>query len=121
MNILIYTWIHIISIVLLVIGFSSLINAKSAKEECVAGLRKMGAIFQGIGLLGLLVSGFGMMARLNLKMAESGWVHPKLLIWLLLGVGIVALKRGWLPSKVAYAILTLLIAIAAYLGIFKPF
>lgn len=121
MNILIYTWIHIISIVLLVIGFSSLITVKIAKEEYVAGLRKMGAIFQGTGLVLLLISGFGMMARLNLKMAESGWLHPKLLIWLLLGFGIVALKKAWLPSKVAYAVLIILVGAAAYLGIFKPF
>ena len=121
MNILIYTWLHIVSIIILVIGFSTLIAAKVAKEEAVQRLSKLGAIFQGIGLLGILVSGFGMLARLNLKLSQTGWLHPKLLIWLLLGVGIVALKRNWLPSKIAYALLIILLGTSAYLAIFKPF
>lgn len=86
------------------------------------GSRKGSGIAHGIGLLLLLVAGFGALARLGLSNPAGWplWLWLKLAIWLTLGAGTVIVRR--LPNlRLALWILfPLLAAAAGYLSIYKP-
>ena len=84
-------------------------------------LRKMSGITHGIGLVLVLVGGFGMMARLSIPWPWPGWLYTKLVVWLVLG-GITGLiyKLGTSGKGLWYVVI-LLGVIAAYMAIFKPF
>lgn len=72
-----------------------------------------------IAFLLLLVSGFGMLAKL--KVGFPGWVIAKLAIWVALG-GIIALPRRKPELAWAWWILSALLGgLAAYFGVMKPF
>ena len=85
-------------------------------------MRKLAFITHGLGLLLILVSGFGMLARMGLVGGLPPWIHAKLTIWVLAGVAIAVAKRK--SEKLAvwiYAATVLLGFTAAYIAIFKPF
>ncbi len=77
--------------------------------------RKQLAITHGVSLLLLLVSGFGMLARLGIHTIPL-WVIAKLLVWLALG-GIIAVAYRGKASVAWWGMLTLG-AVAATIGIY---
>ena len=83
-------------------------------------LRKQALMFHGIGLLLLLVSGFGMMAKLHLPYT-SGWVLLKVVIWLFFGSVIVLAKNGVLKGQMAWVVCVVAGVIAAWAGLLTPF
>ena len=116
----IYKIIHFIGIIALFLGIGSLISSDPKKP---AALRRP-AMIHGIGVLLLLVSGFGLSAKL--KIGFPTWMIAKLVILLLLGAMIVVIKRKLLPAPVVYLLAIVLGGIAAYLGfsnsmILRPF
>ncbi len=81
--------------------------------------RKWIAIYHGLGLLIMLVAGFGLVAKLGVGF--PGWVVAKLLIWLALGgIGAVAARKKHLASMIWIFVILLGLA-AAYLAHYKPF
>ncbi|HBP23398.1 MAG TPA: hypothetical protein DEA08_37175 [Planctomycetes bacterium] len=89
-------------------------GAAPAKPPAKAALFAL----HGIGMLLLLVAGFGILAKL--KLGFPAWVHPKLLIWLILGAVPVIAKKAP-PARVPLLfVVTLLGLAAAYLGVMKP-
>ncbi len=106
----IYKIIHFVGLIVLFLGIGSLISSDPKKP---AALRRP-AMIHGIGLLLLLISGFGLQAKLNLGF--PAWLIGKLVILLLLGAMIVIIKRKLLPPPAAYLVAIILGAIAAYLG-----
>ncbi len=96
----------------------------SALGSAIAGTcsscKKSATILHGISLLLILVSGFGMMAKLGYEYLQ-GWVLIKILVWLLLG-GLLALaNKHTLKPPALMGILLLAGAISALLGVMKPF
>jgi hypothetical protein len=83
-------------------------------------LRKSALMFHGVGLFLLLVSGFGMVARLGVSYA-SGWVLLKVAIWLFFGGAVVLAKKGILKGPSGWAICIALGVVAAWAGLLKPF
>ena len=81
--------------------------------------RKQGGMLHGIGLLVILVAGFGMIAKLHYGFPL--WVILKLVIWLVLGALPVLVKKKVLPCAAVWVVALLLGCVAAYLGIYKPF
>jgi hypothetical protein len=81
--------------------------------------RKLVAAVHGVGLLLILVAGFGMLAK-KFGGGLPGWVHPKLLIWLLLGAAPVLIARKPGSARLMWILLPLLGAVAAYLGVNHP-
>jgi hypothetical protein len=83
--------------------------------------RKPVAITHGIGLLLVLLGGFGMLARLGIHWPWPGWVFAKLVIWVILG-GISALvARSRALAQPLWWVTIILAGLAAYLAINKPF
>ncbi len=82
---------------------------------------KLPSISHGIALLLLLVSGFGMLAKLGIMgLSWPLWIWLKLVIWLLLGAALVLVRR--LPRHAAlwWWLFPLLGGAAAYLALYKP-
>ncbi len=83
--------------------------------------RKPVAITHGVGVLLLLVSGFGMLARLGMFWPLPGWTVVKLVIWLIFGGMTALIYKGPDAGKTWWFIVLLLGLIAAYLALMKPF
>jgi hypothetical protein len=83
--------------------------------------QKSVAITHGIGMVLVLVGGFGMLARLGIFWPWPGWVIGKIIIWLVLGVLVALIGRLPALAKPLWWVTIALGAIAAYLALNKPF
>lgn len=85
--------------------------------------RKWIAITHGIGLLIVIVTGFGLLARLGISHPAGWpmWVWIKLGIWLVFGGMTVLVAKSPRYAKFFWFVTPLLAALAAYLAINKPF
>lgn len=81
--------------------------------------RRLTGIAHGVGLLIVLVSGFGALAKLGVGF--PAWVWLKLVIWIVFGAVIVLIRRQPALAGFLWWALPVLGAFAGYLAIFKPF
>lgn len=82
--------------------------------------RKIVGMTHGIALLVVLVSGFGMHAKLGIQ-GFPGWLIAKVVIWLVFG-GLLAVGRRAPGAKLAvWGSIPVLTAVAAWLVIARPF
>lgn len=116
-----YKVLHMLGLMLLFFGFGGLLMAAYSRAELKKSARIMGFITHGFGLLLLLISGFGMSAKLGLMAGLPQWVQAKVGIWLLLGLSISLVKRkgtiGWPIAILLWGLGTS----AAIIAINKPF
>ena len=117
----VYKLFHILGMLLVFVAAGgAAVHAAAGGDKEANPLRRGLVIAHGVGLVLLLVAGFGMLARIGAS-AASGWVFGKLAIWLIMGASTV------LPYKVRglagamLSLLPLLGALAAYLALYKPF
>jgi len=118
----IYKLFHLFGIIMLFVSVGGvMLYALNGGTKADNTWRKTAAITHGIGLVFILVAGFGLLARVGISWPWPGWVFMKLIIWLVLG-GITALiyKLGSRGKWLWYVVI-LLGVIAAYMAIFKPF
>lgn len=116
----VYKTLHLLGLIMvfLSLGGVTLHAMNGGTRETNRG-RGWSAAWHGLGLLFLLVGGFGMLARLGLSVA--GWVWGKLVIWVLLGGAIsLAARRPTLGRTVWIGSAVLGLA-ATYLALYKPF
>ena len=122
----VYKNIHLIGVFMVVMALGGLtlhhINGGSQEHSW----RKPVAITHGVGLLLMLISGFGMLARLGIDWSWPGWVIGKILIWIIFGALIAVISRtGLRPAstlaKPLWWVTIVLGGLAAYLAINKPF
>lgn len=117
----VYKIMHIFGFVLLFMGLAGTLFAFASASTVPPRIKMIGFASHGLGLLLVLTGGFGMLARMGMVRDLPNWIFAKLAIWVFLGVAISLSKRKsqWAPGLVAlYAVM---VAIAAYLAIFKPF
>jgi hypothetical protein len=116
-----YKILHILGLVLLMLGLGAILGA--GREAAKA--RSFGGMLHGIGLLVMLVAGFGMMAK-----PQSGiggvsswpmWLIAKMGIWVVIAILPVLVKRQVLPSAIGWLLAAALAATAAWLALTKPF
>ncbi|WII71338.1 hypothetical protein QJS83_12780 [Bdellovibrio sp. 22V] len=116
-----YKVLHLIGFMLLFFGFGGILLSAYSKTELKKPARIMGMVTHGLGLLIILVSGFGMAARLGLVSGLPAWVQAKIGIWVLLGVAISLVKRkgyiGWPVAILLWGLGTS----AAFIAVNKPF
>jgi NAD/NADP transhydrogenase beta subunit len=105
-----YHVLHVIGAILVFVGIGSLLSSN--------GNARTGAIYHGIGLLILLIAGFGLIAKLKI-VYTSTFVLAKLGIWLALGFLPVLAKKRTLNPGFIVGIAIVLGATAAYLGYTK--
>jgi len=105
-----YKIIHLTGIAVLSLGVGGMMAGGAN--------RKIFSILQGIGLLVMLVSGFGLLAKLHL-----GFPHfaiAKTILWLVIGAMPIILRRLRVPVLAGIVISVTLVAIMAWLGVMKP-
>ena len=115
-----YKLLHLTGIVLLFSGLVSMLTVKVAGQTLEGRTKKFSFMTHGLGLLLIIISGFGLLARLGMIQEIPNWVYVKLLIWLFFG-GIVALIKRKATGWNFYVILICIFILAAYVGITKPF
>ena len=106
----VYKIIHLTGISLLALGVGGMM---AGGEK-----RKTFAMLQGLGLLVMLVSGFGLIAKLG-----GGFPHfaiVKLVLWCLIGALPVLFRKLKTPLPAAILISLILVGTMAYLGVVKP-
>lgn len=109
-----YKIIHLAGLITLFVSLGTLAVVSAER-------RKPYIILHGIATVVMLVTGFGLLAKLGIMKDLGGWVHAKIAIWLIFGAIPVILKR-----KPNLALSMLLVSIvlgttAACLAILKPF
>lgn len=92
----------------------------ATKTEFTGQARKMAFLTHGLGMALMLVSGFGMAAKLGYFGDLPNWIYSKLVIWLLLGLAMSLAKRkaqlGW-PLLVLFSGLGMT---AIFIAVNKP-
>jgi hypothetical protein len=120
-SLVVYKNLHLIGVFMILVALGGLIlhQINASTRELV--WRKPVAITHGIGMVLVLVGGFGMLARLGIHWPWPGWVLGKVVIWLVLGVMIAVIGRRPGLAKPLWWSTIALAAIAAYLALNRPF
>ncbi|PIS11424.1 MAG: hypothetical protein COT73_04085 [Bdellovibrio sp. CG10_big_fil_rev_8_21_14_0_10_47_8] len=117
----VYKILHIAGIALLCLGLGAVAASFASGSPIKPAVKMAGFIGHGLGLLLILIGGFGMAARLGLVHGLPEWIYAKLGIWLVLG-GVVAVakrKSQWIVGL--FVLFTALVSCAAWIAITKPF
>jgi len=115
----IYKIIHLLGLTLVVLSLGGiLVHTINGGTKTTNSFRKGAMITHGVGLLFLLVAGFGMLARLGIH-SFPGWVIGKLIIWLALGAFVAFAYKKNLARKLWFVV-PALVVVAAVLAIVKP-
>lgn len=121
MSLSVYKILHIFGI-LLTFGALGAITARALAGRDSDSDRKLAGISHGLGLVIVLVSGFGALAKLGLD-GDAGfplWFWLKLALWLVLGASIVFIRRLPQLARLFWVLLPVLGALGAYLAFYKP-
>ena len=110
MDATIYKIIHLTGIAAIALGVGGMMAGGSN--------RKPFAICQGVGLLVMLVSGFGLLAKLHLGYPHFAIV--KTVLWVVIALLPMLARRLKLPLAAAMLISLTLVGIMAWLGVIKP-
>ena len=110
MDATIYKIIHLTGIAAIALGVGGMMAGGSN--------RKPFAICQGVGLLVMLVSGFGLLAKLHLGYPHFAIV--KTVLWVVIAILPMLARRLKLPVAAAMLISLTMVGIMAWLGVMKP-
>ena len=101
------------------LGVGGVVVQAAFTNQQAAKWRKLAVITHGVGLLLLLLGGFGALAKLGIHL--QGWVIVKIGIWVVVGALPFVLRRKPELSLVAWMATLMLGAAAAFLALFRPF
>ncbi len=118
-----YNVVHIVGIALVVTALGGM-----ALHSLNGGLRRdnraraLVSSLHGIGLLVVLVGGFGMLARLGFRHGAMfpGWLLVKLGVWVALGAAVAVPYRRPALARPMLLVVPVLVGLAAYMAIYKP-
>ena len=118
----VYKLVHVIGIIMIFVSLGGvMIHSFNGGTKVDNQWRKAAGITHGIGLVLVLVAGFGLLARVGIGWPWPGWVIGKLVIWIVLGGLSGLIYKLGTSGKGLWYIVILLGAIAASFAIFKPF
>lgn len=117
---LVYKALHLVGVMLTVAALAGMaIHSANGGTRAESLTRRLTTASHGLGLLLVLVAGFGMLARLDAS-AASGWVLLKLLVWLTFGIAALVPYRRPQFARALFLSVPVLAALAAILAITKP-
>ncbi len=119
-----YKVVHLIGIFLTLAALAGLaLAAANGATKQTNPARRLIAVSHGLGLLVILVGGFGLLARLGVihGSAFPGWVWAKLALWLAIGALVAVPYRRPDLARLVFVALPVLGGVAAWLAIYKPF
>lgn len=119
-----YKLLHILGIFLVFGSVAGLaLHGANGGSKDSNRLRKGVGIAHGIGLVLVLVAGFGLLAKIGVEGGSMfpGWAIAKLVIWMFFAaaVAIPFRRREW--AGPLFFALPFLAMLAAYLAVYKPF
>jgi hypothetical protein len=117
---LVYKNVHLLGIFMILVASGGLI-LHQINGGWQQSARKLAAITHGVGMLLVLLSGFGMLARGGIFWPWPGWVTGKVFIWILFGALIAVIGRIPMLARPLWWITIVLGGVAAYLALNKPF
>lgn len=121
MSYTVYKLIHYVGIFMASMSLAGIAFVSAEKKPLAEHpLRLMAVISHGVGLLLVLLGGFGMLARLGIIGDLPGWVLGKLGIWVLLGGALALVKRVPSMARVFLGLLLIAMLAAVYLALYKP-
>lgn len=118
MNYETYRLVHFAGIFILLFAFGSLFTGDKTTKGAAIG--------HGIGLLLILLGGFGMQAKLKdayqiiYGTSFPTWMILKIVIWVILGGAMVLAKRRIIKGLCAWVLIIALALASAYLAYNKP-
>jgi hypothetical protein len=107
-----YKITHLIGISILGLGVGGMLAGGEKRRTFV--------MLQGIGLLVMLVTGFGLLAKLKLDPYVPHFAIVKIAIWVVIGMLPVLFRKLQTPLSAALLVSMILVGIMAYLGVVKP-
>ena len=113
-----YQILHLTGVFMVFLAYGGLI-VRSALGSDHKGIKRMGAITSGIGLLLMLVGGFGLLAVMDFGWPL--WVIVKMIIWVILGGMIVAINRLPKLAQDLWWSTIILGLVALLMVVLKPF
>ncbi len=116
MNPLYFKFAHLIGLMMVFTGIGGYIAMSSTTDS---EKRRLFGILHGVGLMLLLLAGFGFLGVA--KMGTPAWAWLKTVIWLGLGAFPVLAKRRLLSEPALVIIALALGGASAWLGLFKSF
>jgi hypothetical protein len=118
---LVYKNLHLLGVFMILVALGGVILQQLNAVAREQPWRKPVAITHGIGMVLVLVGGFGMLARLGIFWPWPGWIMGKIAIWLVFGVLIAVIGRAPTLAKPLWWVTIALAGVAAYLALNKPF
>lgn len=118
-----YKIVHVLAIVLTLMALGALaLHAMNGGDAKNNRHRKLVAISHGVGLVLLIVTGFGMLSRLGVDHGAPWplWVWLKIALWIFAGALIALVKRLPRLAVVFWFLLPLLAALGAWVALYKP-
>lgn len=113
-----YNYVHVLGIIVTFLALGGAIVRGLLRSED-RSVRKLVAITFGVGMFLVLLGGFGMLARLDVGFPN--WVVAKVCLWLVLGGLLTAAAKKPGAAKGLWIAVIVLGALAAWLGLNKPF
>jgi hypothetical protein len=113
-----YKLIHLLGIFLVFAQIGGAVVATGMDQN---SWKKAHGIMHGLGAFMLLLGGFGMLAKLDLVGAWPVWVWVKLVIWVLISLSPMAIRKAPEKARIWLFGAILLGVTAAYLALYKPF
>lgn len=117
----VYKVLHILGIMSLFFGFACVLVLAMTGQLKTSRARLLGFLTHGVVLFLILVSGFGMAARLQMFGNLPNWVYGKITVWVLLGLAVSLMRRK--PNWAFFNLIAILSlgGTAAFFAIYKPF
>jgi len=115
-----YKVLHFLGLILTLSGLIGLMASfLTLPSELPRKLRVLWMSMHGTGLLIILVSGFGLAARLGLVGGLPTWVKAKIAVWVVVGFIIIFIRKMKTQIQIWLPLVLVLFTLAAYLAVNK--
>lgn len=119
MPIQVYKLVHLLGLIMSMVAVGGLaLHGINGGDRDSNRARGLASATHGIGMVLLLVGGFGMLAKMGGGFPP--WVAGKLVIWLLVGAAMMPLMRKPELGRVMWMAVPILAIVAAALALYKP-
>ena len=116
-----YKIMHLTGIFLLISGLMMAYAITSSGHALAGKIKTFSFATHGTGLVLILVSGFGLLARLGLAREMPVWAYVKFAIWGAFAIFISILKRKGQLGWPLYVAMLGVFMFASYTAVMKPF
>lgn len=121
MSLAFYNVLHVAGLILVFFAVGAFLHHQATAPGTQNPRKRVLMIQHGVGLLFVLVSGFGQFARLGITFPWPTWAWIKIGIWLLFAVVTRLAGEGGKNANLWWSLSILAAIVAAWLGIMKPF